>query len=339
MIRDYSNVPVKKTITNNTDHRVVLNFNNINIEIEAKQTVDVEVKRSEDLAVLMHRVEACELEIADIGAEVSTQEDLKEALKDETVSTVKLAEDMKLTEVLKTTRDLTIDGNGKTLTVPAKGIQAAGAKVELKNVNIVSEKDNALTITAGGSAKIDATCTITSPNACVAILDEGSSLEVAGTLNAGNDACIAGNGLKNGTVIDIYDGAKLVSEDITLFIPQNGTVNIHGGEIIGKTAIGIKAGTLNILGGTITANGDRLDPIKSNDGMKPWGDAIAVEVNSAYAGGKEDNNIKIHIAEEANVSSVNGDIIRVLNSAEKSIEVTGAYTNAKTEGNVTVYSK
>lgn len=341
MIKDYSIIPSAITINNTNNKDMVIEINNIPVIIKAGGSVTELIKTSEQLAVITSRVSDIKgLELSTIQVpEVSTEEDLKSALEDETVSVVAISEDMTLTEPLKVTRDLTINGEGKTLSVQPKGIQANGVKVELKDINIVSEKDNALTITAGGSAKIDSSCTITSPNACVAILDEGSSLEVAGTLNAGNDACIAGNGLKNGTVIDIYDGAKLVSEDITLFIPQNGTVNIHGGEIIGKTAIGIKAGTLNILGGTITANGDRLDPIKSNDGMKPWGDAIAVEVNSSYAGGKEDNNIKIHIAEEATVSAVNGDIIRVLNTANKSIQVTGAYTNATTEGNVTVYTK
>lgn len=358
MIKDYSKVPCTINIVNNREDNVDIDLRFVELELKAGQTLSLTVETSEQLALFINKAEELGLDV-EVGEatepetpvtpvepetnKIVDEASLQEALADETVSEIKIEADMSLTQTLEVTRDLTIDGNGNKLTVPKEGIVAKGVKVSLKNVNIESAADVPVRASAGGKVEIAEDVTITTPLCCVAVVDEGSAVDVRGTLNAGKDACIGGNGTKNGTTINIYESAKLTSEDITLFVPQDGVVNIYGGELVGKSVVGIKGGTLNIEGGTLTATGDKVETLKANNsGMQPWGDVIAVEVNKNYVGGKTDKNIKVNISESATLTSANADIIREYNPLEGkiAIEVTGAYTTRAEAGkNTFVYTK
>lgn len=343
MIKDYSKVPSIIEITNNTGKEVGFFFRSIYTIIANEETITFEAKTSEELAVLTARANELNLELKNASVKTVTDEaGIADALLDETVTEIKLEQDLTITETLKPTHDITIDGNGKTITSTKRAVNAEGAKVELKNVNIKVAEDTAVRVANGGSVVVGKDATIANEKGWGITAIGETNVEINGTIETKAQPCIAGNGTKSGTTIVVNDGAKLVSDDITMFIPQDGTVTINGGEIVGKTAIGIKAGTLNINGGTLTATGDKVETLKANNnGMAPWGDVIAIEVNNAYVGGKTDKNIKVNISDKAVLTSANADIIREFNPVEGiTTEVTGAYTNkVEVAENTFIYTK
>lgn len=348
MIKDYSKVPHTLNITNSKEYNVDFDLRFIELELKAGQTLSLTIETSEQLALFTNKAIELGLEIETeepSTKEVADEAAIKEALADETVTEIKLDADIEITEVLAPTHDITIDGNGKTITSDKRAINVEGVKVELKNVNLNVAQDTAVRASKGGKVIIGSDAKITNTKGWgVTAFEEGTTVEINGTIETGSEPCIAGNGSagKGNTNIVINEGAKLVSDDITIFIPQDGTVTINGGEIVGKTAVGIKAGTLNVNGGTLTANGDKVETLKANNnGMAAWGDTIAIEVNKSYAGGKTDKNIKVNVAEEAVLTSANADIIREYNPvADITTEVTGAYaTKAEAGKNTFVYTK
>lgn len=343
MIKDYSKVPRTFSVTNNTgaDKEIDLRF--IKLVVKNEETISVKVEVSEHLALFTARANELGLELGEPATEVTDEASMKEALVDENVKEVVLSADLELAEALVPTHDITIDGNGKTITSTKRAVNAEGAKVELKNVNIKVAEDTAVRVANGGSVVVGKDVTIANEKGWGITAIGETNVEINGTIETKAQPCIAGNGTKSGTTIVVNDGAKLVSDDITMFIPQDGTVTINGGEIVGKTAIGIKAGTLNINGGTLTANGEKVEtPKANNNGMAAWGDTIAIEVNKGYAGGKTDKNIKVNVSDKAVLTSANAEVIREFNPLKETIstEVTGAYANKEEVAeNIFVYTK
>lgn len=343
MVKDYSKVPCTFSVTNNTgaDKEIDLRF--IKLVIKNEETISVKVEVSEYLALFTARANELGLELGEPATEVTDEASMKEALADENVKEVVLSADLELAEALVPTHDITIDGNGKTITSTKRAVNAEGAKVELKNVNLKVAEDTAVRVANGGSVVVGKDVIIANEKGWGITAIGETNVEINGTIETKAQPCIAGNGTKSGTTIVVNDGAKLVSDDITMFIPQDGTVTINGGEIVGKTAIGIKAGTLNINGGTLTANGEKVETLKANNnGMAAWGDTIAIEVNKAYAGGKTDKNIKVNVSDKAVLTSANAEVIREFNPLKETIstEVTGAYVNKEEVAeNIFVYTK
>lgn len=343
MIKDYSKVPRTFSVINNTgaDKEIDLRF--IKLVVKNEETISVKVEVSEHLALFTARANELGLELGEPATEVTDEASMKEALVDENVKEVVLSADLELAEALVPTHDITIDGNGKTITSTKRAVNAEGAKVELKNVNIKVAEDTAIRVANGGSVVVGKDVTVANEKGWGITAIGETNVEINGTIETKAQPCIAGNGTKSGTTIVVNDGAKLVSDDITMYIPQDGTVTINGGEIVGKTAIGIKAGTLNINGGTLTANGEKVEtPKASNDGMAAWGDTIAIEVNKGYAGGKTDKNIKVNVSDKAVLTSANAEVIREFNPLKETIstEVTGAYANKEEVAeNIFVYTK
>lgn len=345
MIKDYSKVPHTLNITNSKEYNVDFDLRFIELELKAGQTLSLTIETSEQLALFTNKAIELGLEIETeepSTKEVADEAAIKEALADETVTEIKLDADIEITEVLAPTHDITIDGNGKTITSDKRAVNVEGVKVELKNVNLNVAQDTAVRAANGGSVVVGNDVKIVNEKGWGITAIGEANVEINGTIETGTEPCIAGNGKTAGTVIVVNEGAKLVSNDITIFAPQDGTITINGGEIVGKTAVGIKAGTLNVNGGTLTANGDKVETLKANNnGMAAWGDTIAIEVNKSYAGGKTDKNIKVNVAEEAVLTSANADIIREYNPvADITTEVTGAYvTKAEAGKNTFVYTK
>lgn len=89
---------------------------------------------------------------------------------------------------------------------------------------------------------------------------------------------------ENGPVVIIKDGAEIVGDEIGLYSAGNSTWTIGNAKVSGKSALGIKSGTLTINGGTFLGNGESLDPKEYNDGINSNGSAILIESNSAYYG-------------------------------------------------------
>ena len=108
-----------------------------------------------------------------------------------------------------------------------------------------------------------------------------------------------------------------------IYQPQSGTLNITGGTITANNPIGIKSGELNISGGTITSTGDYVaDPAANSDGISSTGSAISVDSNSAYSGG-----VKINIT-GGTISSTTSPAIREVGAANNQLVSIGVSENA-----------
>lgn len=111
--------------------------------------------------------------------------------------------------------------------------------------------------------------------------------------HVGDAAAISGVGSEGygGTTINIEPGAVVSSKnDVAIYHPQAGILNIKGGTISGKGGIEAKSGTINVTGTpTITATDKEIRYKYNGNGTSTSGYAIAVVENSGYAGGTQVN--------------------------------------------------
>lgn len=357
MIKDYSNVPVTKTITNSKDEEVILNFNNIPVNIKSGESVTVDVKTSEQLAVLDHRAQELDLSIEDAGVKVADAAALTEALADETITNIKIEEDMTITDTIVASHTVTINGNGKTITNESGNVfnvLGENTVLTLDNINVVASDNTPVKVGdknlgEGKSLKaiIGKDATLTGKYFGVSVFGEGSSVDVYGKISILEDGyCIAGNGLASyagKTTVNIEEGAELIAPmGFALYLPQDGVVNINGGTLEGASVVGIKAGELNINGGTLKATGELVElPSATYNGKTPTGDVVAIEVNKSYEGGRVDKNIKVNVT-GGELTSANAYAIREVNmdSSDITAEVTGIYSEKEIiADNVFIYNK
>lgn len=260
--------------------------------------------------------------------------------------TVKLLEDIEVNSTLSIAKNLIIDLNGKTLTgktgsymfniadtasvtfengtinvADNYGAMNVYGQLSLQNVNIegAAIERPLLLINGNANVTVDKATTI-SANADVkdcypAILFEPSEeahnpvLKVYGTVKAIKMPAIQGNGADKGTTdIYIYDGAKVLSNKLAMYLPQLCNVNITGGLVEGYCGIGIKSGTLNISGGEVRgiANDDVIgDEYSQTNGISYDGSAILIDSYVGYAG-----QVKINISGDAVIKSLYSTAIR-----------------------------
>lgn len=212
--------------------------------------------------------------------------------------------------VVPTGKSFTLDLGGHTLTAnSSNGINfanntTANSSLTIQNGTINGTCGNAA-LRLGGKGntltiKANATINNAGGNCTIALMQDqitspdANSLKVYGTVAAtGHDddnigtPAISSNGTytKNAD-INIYDGATVTSaEGAGVYVPgTNGvTCNITGGTITGASGVYIKAGTLNISGGSINGTGVSTGYSYYGNGAKCTGDALVVE-NSNYGG-------------------------------------------------------
>ena len=212
--------------------------------------------------------------------------------------------------VVPTGKSFTLDLGGHTLAAnSSNGINfanntTANSSLTIQNGTINGTCSNAA-LRLGGKGNtltIAATATINNAggNCTIALMQDqvtspgANSLKVYGTVAAtGHDDANIGTPAisSNGTYtknadINIYDGATVTSaEGAGVYVPgTNGvTCNITGGTITGASGVYIKAGTLNISGGSINGKGVSTGYSYYGNGAKCTGDALVVE-NSNYGG-------------------------------------------------------
>ena len=277
-----------------------------------------------------------------ITAYANNQTGLKDALLDKNVSKIELTSDIEITEKLIVNHTVEINGNDHK--VSADGVtmfHVTGdsndtkptAVLTLDNIELVNTTDTCVQVGSKGKLTDKETDlkVIVKENAHletgeigVLLYSKNSTVDLYGSINIlSNGAGIQGNGTNDedenfgGTVVNIYETAKITTgaTGIGLYIPQDGEVNIFGGEITSATPIALKSGKLNISGGTLTANGEYVTPIRNNNGADPTGDVIFVEINNEYIGGKTNDNIEITIT-GGTLTSENGNIIRASRTTE-----------------------
>lgn len=206
--------------------------------------------------------------------------------------------------------------NGEIL-VPYAGIYSYSGTTTLENLKVTGS-DSLILVNQNGKIIIDKNSVITATGNTnyPAIQITGSYNEtekynpylyIYGTVNAGNETAILGNGKdKNISHIYVYDGANITSNKLVFYLPQPCDVNIIGGNITGNSVFGIKSGNINIYGGNITANGNSDDDLKTaTNGIYTNGALMHIDSNGGYVG-----NVSVNISGSAILKSINKNVIK-----------------------------
>ena len=171
--------------------------------------------------------------------------------------------------VLTTGADMTVVDNAQT----KGGITATGNDAfALSGTNNSDAANIILTIGEGVN--------VSSTTDCCVFIRGAATLYTAGNLtSSGTYATIQGNGmdLENVSVINITGGTITQTQDMAIYHPQNGTLNITGGNINAHSAaVELRSGKMDISGGTFTITCPTYECNPNGDGSTTKGAAIAI---------------------------------------------------------------
>lgn len=210
--------------------------------------------------------------------------------------TLKFQLDYTISTTVTIGKELTLDLNGKTATIPTGGygLDVTSTAGNLTITDSFAGASGAITggyntVWVGGGATFTLDKgSLTGALYGVGVVGTGSTVTVNGGTVTGLYFAIAGNGSagQGGTTINIT-GGSLSSQYTAIYHPQAGTLNISGDAAIsGHTGIEMRSGTLNISGTpTITTWGGFVaNPGKVDGGSVESGDAILVYTHTDYAG-------------------------------------------------------
>lgn len=247
--------------------------------------------------------------------EVKNEEELFKAISSD--NTIILQSDVTLTKALEIKgSNVTIDLNGNTLTVENGYIDLLKGKLEFTGKGIVKDvrvrEKVTSTIWVEGSKDVNAKdysvltigkdVTIDTTQWAITVYHDdykayGVTLNFNGTIesSAVNGGGITLNGfvkndgkIENAPVINLGKTASVkVVGDTALYGAGMGVWNINGGIYEGKSAIGIKSGSLIINDGVFTATGENKTGELYGNGMISTGSSIQIENNKGYAGNIE----------------------------------------------------
>ncbi len=247
--------------------------------------------------------------------EVKNEEELFKAISSD--NTIILQSDVTLTKALEIKgSNVTIDLNGNTLTVENGYIDLLKGKLEFTGKGIVKDvrvrEKVTSTIWVEGSKDVNAKdysvltigkdVTIDTTQWAITVYHDdykayGVTLNFNGTIesSAVNGGGITLNGfvkndgkIENAPVINLGKTASVkVVGDTALYGAGMGVLNINAGIYEGKSAIGIKSGSLIINDGVFTATGENKTGELYGNGMISTGSSIQIENNKGYAGNIE----------------------------------------------------
>ena len=229
--------------------------------------------------------------------------------------------------------------------------------------------NNGAKVTIDNSVKVSATGSVNNKTSFAIAFDsscDDAALTFNGAIAGENGVTINGNITKNTNKISV-NGTIDVTE-LALYLAGNGITDINNGASLkGDVGVEIRAGVLNINGGTITSTGANYNVTSNPGGPTTTGAALAVAEHTTnqgvtvninggtitnVAGGKAisvDNPEEKEEAKGANVSvnggTISGDV-KVDESVKSTVEgkepltVSGDYNMTKdSEGNYTIAKK
>ena len=253
-----------------------------------------------------------------------------------------VAKDLALTQPIRTkdaAAKLTVNAN----ITPASGWNAGDALV------IVNRTGN-LTISGNGKISNNSNANVYSAvkmtelgEAADASKDANKAkLTVDGTVTLEGDYYgITGNGSRHGTEITVNGGTIKgvhANDNLGIYHPQEGTLTITNGTIEGySSAVEMRAGTLNITGGSFTSTASSYDFTQNGSGNTIKGAAIAISEHSTNKGitAKLDGGTFKGGAYQLGVAGLN-DRINITKAPNLIITVNSGY---KWEGNKLVVDK
>lgn len=205
-----------------------------------------------------------------------------------------------LTENVSVTSQIEISGKSVILDLNGKTVEYTGTTVLASGVILV-HNGAGLTVNASGGGSV---ISGNKAYAAIAVTKKGDSDANPArlTINGGNFEgyyyAIVGNGARHNTEITINDGtfkglANSPSTDdmgLAIFHPQEGKLTINGGEFEGPAAgVEIRAGELNISGGSFKATATEFSEKWNGSGSTVVGAALAISQHST------NKDIKVNI--------------------------------------------
>ena len=154
----------------------------------------------------------------------------------------------------------------------------------------------------------------------------GSVIDINGTVNG--TAWVMGNITEGNSVINVNNGAKI--EGSVFGLNGYATLNVNeGATIIGsETGIEVRAGKLNVMGGTITSTASEYTVVPNGSGTTTTGAAIAVAQHTTSLA----TEVKISGGEFAGVKSL--AIVNPQNNTAENVKV--AVSGGKFNGDLEV---
>ena len=213
-------------------------------------------------------------------------------------STYELLEDLTISRftlgtVMAKNRNVTLDLGGHTLTCTSSSFSgfmfhssSTGNTMTISNGTFICNNTDAMQISNSNVLNLGSNLTVKSAKSCVLVQGAGATLNTEANLETTGDTfAIAGNGAAQyaGTTINIT-GGTVKSQNVAVYHPQAGALNISGGEITGTTAVYVKCGQINITGGRLVGNGEAKDYVYYGNGCYATGDALVID-NCGYPGG------------------------------------------------------
>lgn len=186
-------------------------------------------------------------------------------------------------------KNITLDLNGKTIS-PVAGTQISGGLIGIHNGAGLTIDDSSAekngTITSGSDGKVYAAVQVT-------VKGDAASAPATLVVNNGNLEgyyyAIAGNGARHNTDITIKGGTlkglanSPATDDMgyAIFHPQDGKLTISGGMLEGPAAaVEMRAGTINVTGGTLVATATEFKEAWNASGSTITGAALAISQHS-----------------------------------------------------------
>ena len=228
------------------------------------------------------------------------------AQNDETIT---LLADIDATEQIEVGKQVTLDLNGKTIEYKGETTLTSGVIMVLRGGD--------LTVTDTSEGATGAIKSGTKAYAAIALTKKGETGSETAKLTVNNGTlegyyyAITGNGSRHGTEITINGGVIKGTADSNqgIYHPQEGTLTINGGAISGySSAVELRAGTLNITGGTLSASCTEFNYEPNNSGSTTDGAVIA-------------------IAQHSTLKAINVSIAGATLNGAKTIAVTDAQNN------------
>ena len=195
--------------------------------------------------------------------------------------TIELLKNVSEYAVIAEGRNFTLDLGGHTLT---GYIDQYDATVTIKNGTVAgtiylngleSGQNGRLTIAADATVESDYAI-ILYQNGTDGQTGNGCTIDINGTING--MVWVMGNITSGDSVINVNDGAKISGDDVGIALNGYATVNVKEGATVTGTATGIevRAGVLNVTGGTITGNGTATTVTPNGSGTTTSGAGIAI---------------------------------------------------------------
>ena len=235
--------------------------------------------------------------------------------------------DFALTNAITVSKDARIDLNGHTIECGANSIQVNGGDLILEGegsvlgtnrpivvyegeltVNgptITSANDCAISVTGDKAIVTFERGLITAQEAGILATSGATVTMNGGTVRTVDNFCIGGNGThgQGGTTITI-NGGKLEGHITSpgyvacgIYHPQDGVLNIAGGEIEGVNGCGVlmRAGVLNMTGGVVAGSGESGMKGKVGDSSVTVGPNGVIYDQSAHY--PDNQNLAVNINE------------------------------------------